>query len=150
MAQTHQRLPVAAPYRKLLAYLERGLVLPKISPNYYDAAGILLSLLFFVIQPIWLKVLVLALVLLSDWLDGATARQCGTCSEKGYITDLVTDRISEGLIFIAASHTYLGRIFFYLWLVNLACACYSLRSNKHVSIALRFIYMVCLPILPNF
>lgn len=143
------RLSIATPYRKLLSILERWLSLPKISPSYYDVVGILFSLLFFVVHTNWLRILIISLILLTDWLDGATARQCGTCSIEGYIMDVIIDRASEGLIFVAASDTTLGKFFFLLWLVNLICAFYSLRSNRHVSLPLRFLFMICLVILPN-
>ena len=35
-------------------------------------------------------------------------------------------------------------IFFLLWLINLALAFYSVSSNKHTSLPLRFVYLVVL------
>ena len=38
----------------------------------------------------WVKVLVLALILLADWADGATARRYNRCSRSGHLLDVVT------------------------------------------------------------
>jgi phosphatidylglycerophosphate synthase len=138
------RTPLALSFRKPLTYLERGLILPNISPSYYAVAGIVLSLLFFVVRPAWLQILIVLLVLLTDWLDGATTRRYGICCKEGYMMDVVIDRASEGLIFVAASGTGLGKAFFLLWLFNLALALYSLKVNTHISLPLRLAFILAL------
>jgi phosphatidylglycerophosphate synthase len=144
MANIPLRSPFAIDSRGILTYLERQIILPNISPSYYDIAGIALSLLIFITHPIWLQMLLIALILLTDWLDGATARQHSTCSVEGYMMDVVIDRASEGLIFMAFCKTWLGQAFFILWLLNLALAFYSLRVSKHISLPLRFVFILFL------
>lgn len=138
------RSPLAMIYRRLLASLEKWIVLPNIRPSYYDVSGILLSLLFFVITSPWLKILILAMVLLTDWLDGATARQYCQLKKEGYMMDVMIDRASEGLIFAAGIGTVLGKVFFLLWMLNIVLGFYSVFSKKHTSLPLRFLYMVAL------
>jgi phosphatidylglycerophosphate synthase len=139
-----QRRTVALPYRSLLAYVEKRIYLPNITPSYYHVFGLIASVLFLYIQATWVKVLVLALILVADWADGATARRYNRCSRSGYLLDVVTDRASEGLIFAAGAGTVAGQVFYALWLVNLGLAYYSVRSGRHSSLPLRFVYMLVL------
>jgi phosphatidylglycerophosphate synthase len=138
------RRPVALPYRKLLGLFERRIILPDISPSYYHLFGILASILFVYTSWLWLKIILLTMVLIADWLDGATARRFNKCCRAGYLTDVLTDRVSEAFIFMSVVGTTLGQIFFLLWMINLILAFYSVRTNKHTSGALRFAYLIIL------
>ena len=138
------RRSVALPYRSLLTFLEKRLFLPDINPSYYHTLGIALSVLYLYTQTPWLKVVIIVVVLWADWIDGATARRYNRGSRAGYIIDVVTDRVSEAFIFSAEADTSLGQIFFLLWFINLALAFYSVYSNKHSSLPLRFVYLVVL------
>ena len=138
------RLPLASPYRSLLTLLEKRIFLPDINLSYYHTLGIVLSVLYLYTRTPWLKVAIVVLVLGADWLDGATARRYNRGSRAGYMIDVVTDRVSEAFIFSAESDTTIGQIFFLLWLVNLILAFYSVHSNKHSSLPLRFVYLVIL------
>ena len=135
---------VASVYRVVLSLLEEWVTLPNIDPVYYHALGILLSVLYFCARTPLQKILVLCVVLLADWLDGATARQHGQACRSGYITDVVIDRISEAFIFAAEVRTLPGQIFFVLWVLNSALAFYSIRSDRHLSLPLRFLYILVL------
>ncbi len=138
------RRSIALPYRTVLTSLERRLFLPDINPSYYHVFGIVLSLLYLYAQSPGLKAVFIALVLLADWIDGATARRYKRESRAGYIVDVVTDRVSEALIFSAEAGTALGQVFFLLWLINLGLAFYSFYSNKHSSLPLRFALLMFL------
>ena len=140
------RPPVASPYRALLTALERQIVLPKINPAYYHLLAILLSVLFLYAQTSWQKLALLAMILLLDWLDGATARRYAEAHRAGYVTDVVTDRVSEAFLFTAEAGTRLGQLFFLLWLFNSALAFYSVRSNRHTSLPLRIVYLILLAV----
>ena len=59
-------------------------------------------------------------------------------------SDVITDRTSEGMIFVAGAGTTLGQVFYVLWLINLGLAYYSIRTNRHTSLPLRFAYIVIL------
>ena len=138
------RRTVTRPYRAVFSALEKRVYLPDISPSYYHAFAIIASILFIYAQAPWLKILILGLVLVADWLDGATARRYHKCCRAGYMTDVVTDRLSEGFIFGSIASTTPGQVFFLLWLTNLILAYYSVRSNKHTSLPLRCLYLIIL------
>ena len=135
---------VASPHRALLSLLENWVVLPDINPAYYQALGILLSVLFLYAQTPSQKVFIIGVVLLTDWLDGATARRYKQARRSGYIADVVIDRASEAFIFLAEVGTVLGQVFFLLWTINSVLTFYSVYSNKHLSLPLRFAYMIVL------
>jgi phosphatidylglycerophosphate synthase len=128
----------------VLTALEKRLFVPDVNPSYYHALGLALSLLYLYAGVPWLKIVIIVLVLWADWLDGATARRYNRGSRAGYIIDVVTDRVSEAFMFAAEADTAPGQIFFLLWLINLALAFYSVHSNKHSSLPLRFVYLVVL------
>ncbi len=138
------RRSVAVPYRSVLAVLEKRLVLPDISPSFYHLAGLVLSVAFLYTAGRGIKILIILLILIADWLDGATARRFNKCSRSGYILDVVTDRVSEGLIFSTEAGAAIGKLFYLLWLANLVLAFYVLRINKHTSLPLRCAYLVVL------
>ena len=138
------RRVLALPYRALLTFLEKRIFLPDINPSYYHALGLALSVFYLYTRTAWLSIVVIVLILWADWIDGATARRYNRGSRAGYMVDVVTDRVSEAFIFAAAAETVVGQIFFVLWLVNLALAFYSVASNKHTSLPLRFAYLVVL------
>jgi phosphatidylglycerophosphate synthase len=106
--------------------------------------GIALSVLYLYTRTAWLNVALILVIILADWLDGSTARRYNRGSRAGYMIDVVTDRVSEAFIFAAEAETTIGQIFFLLWLVNLALAFYSVSSNRHTSLPLRFVYLVVL------
>ena len=144
MAAIPGRLAVAAPYRALLSACEKQVALPNINPSCYHALAIVLSVLFLYAQTPLHKILIIGVVLLADWLDGATARRYNRVQRSGYLVDVVTDRASEAFIFLAGSEIAVGQVFFLLWLANSALVFYSIRSKKHVSLPLRFAYLVIL------
>lgn len=139
-----RRPGVAGPYRALLTTLEKRIALPDVSPAYYHLLGLGLSLLYLYAQTPGQRIWLLALILTADWLDGATARRYRRGSRAGYLIDVLTDRASEAFIFAAAAGTLVGQIGFLLWLVNVAFAFYSVRSNKHTALPLRFAFLVIL------
>lgn len=141
-----RRPRVAAPYRTVLAALEKRIALPHINPAYYHVLGLGLSVLYLYAQTPIQKIWLIVLILLADWLDGATARQHKRGSRMGYFVDVLTDRVSEAFIFVAASGTWWGQIGFLLWMVNVALAFYSVRSNHHTALPLRFAFLLVLVI----
>jgi len=138
------RLVVASPYRAALSLFEKRLPLPDINPAYYHTLALGLSVLFLYAQTPWQKIALLALVLLADWVDGATARRYSGGSRAGYIVDVVTDRASEAFIFAAEADSRLGQAFFLLWMINSVLSYFSIRSNIHTSLPLRFAYLIVL------
>ena len=141
-----QRWAIALPYRSVLSFIEKRVYLPNITPSYYNVFGLMASVAFLYVRATWLRVVVLAIILLADWADGATARRYkrryNRSSGSGYMIDVMTDRASEGLIFAAAADTPAGRVFSVLWLVNIGLAYYSIHTGHHTSLPLRFAYML--------
>jgi len=135
---------VASPYRTLLSLFENRLLLPDLNPSYYHLLGLVLSVLYLYARAPGPKIFLIIVVLVADWFDGATARRYHRVRRAGYITDVVTDRASEAFIFAAEAGTALGQIFFLLWMVNALLTFYSVYSNKHTSLPLRFAYIVIL------
>jgi phosphatidylglycerophosphate synthase len=120
------------------------LVLPEVNPSLYSAAGVGLGVVYlFAATPV-MKIALIALMLAADWLDGATARRYDRCSRAGYLTDVLADRSSEGFIFAAEAATPMGKLFFVLWLVNVALSLYSIRSGRHTILPLRGALLVVL------
>ena len=144
MANIPKRQAIALPYRAVLSFFEKRIYLPNITPSYYHVFALVASVSFFYIEATWVKVVMLALILVADWADGATARRYNRCTRSGYLVDVVTDRASEGLIFAAGAGTLLGQVFFLLWPINLGLAYYSIHSGRHFSLPLRFVYMLVL------
>ena len=135
---------VAGPYRKILSSLEPALTLPNVNPSLYSAAGIGLAVIYLFAASPTAKIALIALMLIADWLDGATARRYDRCSRAGYLTDVLADRSSEGFIFAAEAATPVGKLFFGLWLVNVALAFYGVRTGKHTALPLRGAFLVVL------
>jgi phosphatidylglycerophosphate synthase len=123
---------------------EDRLFLPDLNPSYYHLLGLALSVLYLYARAPGPKIFLIVVVLLADWFDGATARRYHRVRRAGYITDVVTDRASEAFLFVAEAGTALGQIFFLLWMVNALLTFYSVYSNKHTSLPLRFAYIVVL------
>jgi phosphatidylglycerophosphate synthase len=135
---------VAGPYRRILSLLEPWLTLPDVNPSLYSAAGLGLSVVYLFAASPGQKIALIALMLAADWLDGATARRYDRCSRAGYLTDVLVDRSSEGFIFAAEAATPIGKLFFILWLVNVALAFFSVRTGKHTALPLRAAFLVVL------
>ena len=147
MAPIPQRPAVSSPYRRVLAYGERHLPLPNVNPALYQLLGILLSVGYLYLDRPLSKAAIIGIVLLADWLDGATARRHKRIMRSGYIADVMIDRASEGLIFAAEAGTWYGNLFFVFWLVNTSLAYYSIRTGRHSALPLRGAYIGVLLIL---
>src|SRR3989338_3941468 len=107
-----ERNKLAQLYRQPLQKLESRMPIFIKNPCVYQLAGLLLSVLFLFAQTNLQQIILISVILMLDWLDGAAARRYDLTSKQGYITDLAVDRISEGLIFIAVVSSTIGKIFF--------------------------------------
>jgi len=141
-----QRRAVTIPYRTVTSALERALRLPAVNPAAYQVVAIVGSLACLYTDSPWLKIGLILLILLTDWLDGATDRQHGQQSRAGYIMDVVIDRASEVIIFAGEMGSLVGNLFSGLSLVNMGLAYYSLKSGKHTILPLRCAWLVVLGI----
>lgn len=145
MVKIPKRNLLAQIYRKPAYKVERFIPLLSKNPGLYQFLALILSILFLFTQnqPFY-QLILITLILLLDWFDGATARKQGITSKKGYITDVAVDRISEGLIFFTIINSNIGKFFFTLYLVNNILSFHSIKSGKHRIIALRFFYLLFL------
>jgi phosphatidylglycerophosphate synthase len=79
----------------------------------------------------------LILTLILDWLDGVIARKFGTASYEGYLTDVASDRFSEGIIFLGFFFPW-----FYLFCLNCALSLVSVKMRRHLILPLRHAFLV--------
>lgn len=144
MAKIPKRIEIAKLYRKFLKPLERFLIFPVKDPNFYQVLSLSISVLFLFIENLYTRAVLVALVMFLDWLDGAVARRYKLANRKGWLTDVVVDRVSEGFIFASILFSIPGKIFFTLYLINITLSMCSIKSEKHLILPLRFLYFIYL------
>ncbi len=139
-----ERTQLAKMYRKVLDKYEGSLMLPFKNPSHYQVIGLVLSIVFLFSSNPLIKALLIIIVLVLDWLDGAAARKFGLTGKAGWMTDVAIDRMSEGLLLMSEIFNPLGRIFLSLFILNILLSFYSIRSGKHYSLPLRPFYLIIL------
>lgn len=146
MASVPTRPVIARSYRWLLELIERKLstYVPWVNPSWYQLIGLLLSAAaLFISSDFWL-VLIVSVVLLLDWLDGAAARYLKVASRQGWMLDVTIDRLSEVFLFIPLLGLSWGWLWLSLALLNIGLSQYSVVSGKHLILPLRFFYLLFL------
>ena len=129
----------------MLAALEPHIPVPAINPSWWCLLGLVLSAACLYVPSPAAKFVLVVVVLLTDWWDGATARRHFTPSREGYIVDVVIDRFSEAFLFLADVHRYpAARVFFLLFLLNTALTLWSARTGRHRILPLRGAWLVVL------
>lgn len=139
-------------YRTLfLNRIEQFLPIPKVNPSVYQVLALVVSFLLLYPMPLVLVTVLVLLTLVFDWYDGSTARRHFKTSIKGYYIDVFVDRISEVLIFAGAAFQGIslgtfpvGAVFYFLVLINILLEFVSIKTKKHISLPLRFIYLLVL------
>lgn len=144
MALIPQKMMISKSYRIILNAIEKRVRVLNINPSIYQVVGIIISIAFFYKLTVQLQIVLISLILLLDWLDGFTARQYKSLTLSGYMIDVVIDRFSEGMIFFSILGTVTGNLFYILWLCNIALSYYSVYKQIHISLPLRFIYLLLL------
>ncbi|MBI2579079.1 MAG: CDP-alcohol phosphatidyltransferase family protein [Candidatus Aenigmarchaeota archaeon] len=113
--------------------------LPNANPNAVSGLSILMSLLFVLVfrynPPASFAILFLVLAL--DLLDGLIAKKHYMPTEEGYIVDVASDRLSEGIIFSVFFTPW-----FYLFALNNILTLWSFSSRKHVILPLRHAFLL--------
>lgn len=138
MAKRSKMKSVEKARRKIEEMLSKT-PLPKINPNIVSGMSIIASLLFVLVfryNPL-ASFMILFLVLVLDLLDGLIAKKYGLQSEEGYIVDVASDRLSEGIIF---SVFFLP--WFYLFALNNALTLWSFNSRRHIVLPLRHVFLL--------
>lgn len=144
MDNVPQRSALAQIYRKPLALFEKVIPFGFFNPNHLQISSLFLSILYLFSSDVRFSFLLVLLILLFDWMDGAAARARKIISRKGWMIDVAVDRISEGFIFAAHLHTNIGKFFFALYLINTFLSIYSIKSEKHLILPLRFLWLIYL------
>lgn len=146
MDKIPKRTKLARPYRVLLDRFEGVLVFPLKNPSHYQVIALLLSIYFLFLGSTVSKIVMLIVILVLDWYDGAAARKFGLANREGWMIDVAVDRVSEMFMFIPLIGTPLGQIAFGMAVLNILLAVYSIKSGRHILLALRFFYLVVLVI----
>ena len=139
-----QRSHLAKFYRGILAALEGSLIFPFRKPEYYQVVGLLLSVSLLFIDSTVLKIVLVTTILILDWYDGAAARKFGVATRAGWMSDVAIDRMSEGFIFIAEIGNPMGKVLFFLFIVNIFLSFHAIGSKTSYLLAIRFFYLVVL------
>lgn len=136
----HDKLEIVKKLRAMTDYYLLRLPLPKINPNIVSGLSIISSLGFVLSlseSSLKLPFAFLIITLLLDWLDGLIAKKHSLASEKGYIVDVASDRLSEAIIFIPFFFPW-----FYLFTINMILTMFSFVGNRHIILPLRAIFAV--------
>ncbi|MBI5448799.1 CDP-alcohol phosphatidyltransferase family protein [Candidatus Gottesmanbacteria bacterium] len=144
MDHISQRTQVAMLYRWVLSRWEKYLIFPIKNPSYYQVAGLVLSVVYLYVSSLVWQSILIGVILLFDWMDGAAARKYKVTGKKGWMIDVCVDRVSEGFIYLSALFSRLGTIFFLLYLCNIMLSLYSVKSGKHILLPLRFAWLLIL------
>ncbi len=144
MAFIPQKMKISKSYRVILNAVEKRVHVLNVNPSIYQVFGVMLSIIFFYKPTVVIQSILIAIILLLDWLDGFTARQYKTITLSGYMIDVVIDRFSEGIIFFSFIGTTVGNLFYILWLCNVILSYVSIHKHIHISFPLRFMYLIYL------
>ncbi|MFH0952145.1 MAG: CDP-alcohol phosphatidyltransferase family protein [Patescibacteria group bacterium] len=140
-----EKLNVINKIRELSDWWLYRLPWPNINPSIITFLAIPFSIAFILL---WddhrtLSFIFLILTLTADWLDGVIAKKHKRDSRKGWYIDVITDRISEGIIFLKFFHPW-----FYFFLLNVILTAISAKIKKNFLIVglrqLLFLYLISL------
>lgn len=135
----NNRLKYVRKIREVTDYILLKMPLPKINPNIISGLSILTSLLFILTLKYSsiLAFILIIITLLLDLFDGLIAKKYNSCSEEGYIVDVASDRLSEGIMFINFFIPW-----FYLFVLNTILTVFSVANDKHIVLPLRHIFLI--------
>ena len=147
MDKLPKRIKLAKIARAPFEFLEGLYPRLNINPGVFTVVGILASIIFVFFAKLFpANIIILFVVLYSDTLDGAFARQRKEKKTKeGYIIDVTFDRLSEVILALPLIDGLDGKIFLTLVILNFILTYRSIVTGKHVIIALRvmlFIYLI--------
>lgn len=138
MARLPKRISLAIFLRLPSRLLEKIAPDITIDQNILTFLGFVTSLIAaYYINLFPLNVLLILVVIVFDMLDGIYARKQKTTSRKGYLIDVIFDRLSEAILFLAMLNHPIGILLFFAYTLNLGFIILSLRSGQHLSLALK-------------
>lgn len=134
-----RRFKISKILKELRNILFSKIYLPKINPNLLSSFSILLSMLFILIFGVnkFLSTIILTLILILDALDGEIARRYKISSEKGYIIDIICDRVSESLLVFPLFYPW-----FFIFTFNLFLTIISFNKRIHIIFPLRHVLLL--------
>jgi len=141
MGKIPERLKIATWYRSIFHKIEKKLWIPRINPSVYQVAAIVLSFAVLFADEKLTKFLLVGVILILDWFDGATARKYKMTGEVGYMIDVVVDKLSEFIMFFPLHGSLSETVWFSLAMVNLILSYIGFSTGKHTIMALRFFYL---------
>ncbi len=126
-------------FRKKVDAIGLALPLPNINPNVVSGLSVITSMFFVLSLNLHLlfPLIFLLITILLDWFDGLIAKKFGRVSEEGYFVDIVSDRLSEGIMFSIFFFPW-----FYLFTLNCLLTMKSATGKKHVVLPLRHIFVI--------
>lgn len=135
-----QKTRFAKALRKPFDEFAIKLPLPKINPNIISILSIITSLIaagFLVNDYFGYFVLFVFITLILDWMDGLVARKHKVPHKHGFVYDVVSDRISELILFSVIYPWVLILVF-----INCFLTLNSFRTGKYWAMPLRQILLV--------
>lgn len=111
---------------------------PNIHPNIVSGAQVVAAMFFVIalLDPtrprVWIAFALLLLGNILDAVDGSIARKYGYDQQKGWIVDVVVDRVAEFLTFILFPWYWLA-----IWLANIVYSIVGYKKGYHAMLALR-------------
>jgi len=125
-------------FRKNLDGLTTSIPLPNINPDIISILSVIVTIVaVWNYQNFWWLFSFIILACLLDWLDGLIAKRYHRTSAKGYLVDMVCDRLSEGILFWFSFTPW-----FYFFLVNIILSIISWKTKKHFTLALRWLFLI--------
>ncbi len=114
------------------------LPVPNVNPSIVSGLSVVSSMLFVLSVPHSppLAFAFAALALLLDGFDGLIARKFRRQTEEGYLVDVASDRLSEGLIFSVFFFPW-----FFLFTANCVLALASIARKRHIILPLRHVFI---------
>lgn len=143
MIRKPKKLKLIALFRKKMDAITDRVPWPNIHPNYISGSEIILALIFVLSfdehnsVKMWIALGVLILGNIFDAVDGSIARKYHYDLEKGWIVDVVVDRITELIIFILFPWPWLA-----IWFANLLYTIIGYRYGYHTMLALRIPFLI--------
>ena len=144
MDQIPKRTGIANIYRSVLDKWEKYLIFPLKNPSYYQVIGLVLSVAYLFTSTLVIQSVIVGVILILDWMDGAVARKYNLVGREGWMIDVFVDRLSEGFIFAALLFTPIAVVFFAIYILNILLSMYSVKSGKHLILPLRFVWLLIL------
>jgi hypothetical protein len=128
-------------FREIVYYLPLKLAIPKLNPKIICGMTLITSLLAVILlnYSFIFFFFMLVATLLLDWLESLAAKKHNLLSEEAYACNIMSDRLSESLLFI-----FFFSPWFILFLLNCLLTFVSLKRGKHLALPLRHFFLIYL------